>query len=43
MAVMRTFLEGQQKREEGFLAELRGLGLRGQPRNWVRQGQSRGQ
>ena len=22
---MRTFLEGQQRREEGFLAELRGL------------------
>ncbi|XP_077393792.1 uncharacterized protein LOC144030989 [Festucalex cinctus] len=25
VAAMRTFLEGQQKREEGFLAELRGL------------------
>lgn len=25
MAVMRAFLEGQQRREEGFLAELRGL------------------
>ena len=25
LAVMRTFLEGQQRREEGFLAELRGL------------------
>lgn len=25
MSVMKTFLEGQQRREEGFLAELRGL------------------